>query len=63
MKLPPARLVKTMLTILGAEFKMIPRVVPSGVAKENKNMNFTSFPNSKPAFCIAIEIESASANL
>jgi len=63
MKLPPARLVKIMLTILGASLRMMPREVPRGVAKENKKRNFTSFPNSKPAFCIAIEIDMASANL
>ncbi len=63
MKLPPARLVKTILTISGAELRIMPSEVPIGVAKAKRNMNFRSFLNSKPAFCIAIEILIASANL
>ena len=63
MKLPPARLVNTMLTISGAELSAIPSEVPIGVAKAKRNMNFKSLLNSKPAFYIAIEILIASANL
>ena len=63
MKLPPARLVKTILTISGAELRAMPREVPIGVAKAKRNMNFRSLLKSKPAFCIAIEILIASANL
>jgi hypothetical protein len=63
MKLPPARLVKTMPTIGGAELRAIPREVPRGVAKAKRNMNLKSLLNSNPAFCMAIEILIASANL
>ena len=63
MKLPPARLVNTILTISGAELSAIPSEVPIGVAKAKRNMNFKSLLNSKPAFYIAIEILIASVNL
>ncbi len=63
MKLPPAREVKMMLTMGGASERTRPRLVPKGVAKENRKRNQKRRLNGNPTFYIAILMDIASANL